>query len=317
MINKKGLEFSFAWIFAILVGAMIIFLAIYAAVKIVGTSRFEVDSMTAKQLTIVFEPLETGVAEDYKPAPITLKEETRIYNQCFSDGSFGRQKISLASSSGFVQKWQKSGVEITVPNKYIFSNATEQGKIVYYFSKPFYSPWKVSELIFLTTEKYCLQNIPNQLEEEISFLGFENIATENCTNDKYVQVCFESGINCSMVVYGQCQDSDCKSKYDYGYVDKKTKNLYFTGNLMFGAIFSDKESYECNVKRVMKRLQQQTIILKDEADFISDKCGSSVSLGLAKLALASRINNSQELIQVYNAGKDASEENSVSECRLW
>ena len=78
-MKKKGFEFSFAWLFAIIVGAVIIFLAIFASTRFIRTGRYQMDTITAEQLSIIFEPLETGLASG-KSNIAELKAETRIYN---------------------------------------------------------------------------------------------------------------------------------------------------------------------------------------------------------------------------------------------
>ena len=117
-MSKKGLEFSFTWIFALIAGAAILFFAIYAATRVVQTSKYEVSTVTAKELSIVFEPLETGLATG-KSLQVSLTQETRLYNDCFDVGIFGEQRISLAAKKG--KTWGKPGAAIPINNKYIFS----------------------------------------------------------------------------------------------------------------------------------------------------------------------------------------------------
>ena len=54
MLGKRGFEFSFAWIFAVVVGAFILVLAIYAATQIIATEKYNLNTQTAAQLTIIF-----------------------------------------------------------------------------------------------------------------------------------------------------------------------------------------------------------------------------------------------------------------------
>ena len=57
MINKKGIEFNFAWLFAIIVGAVIIFIAIFATTSIIKRSRVESESKVAAELGIILNPI--------------------------------------------------------------------------------------------------------------------------------------------------------------------------------------------------------------------------------------------------------------------
>ncbi len=317
MKGKRGFEFSFAWLFAVLVGAVIIFLAIYATTKFIKTSRYQLDTITAKQLSIIFEPLETGLASG-KSTMAELRDETRVHNRCFSGGAFGQNLISLSTKSGIGKKWQEPGPEggIPIPNKYIFSSSIEEGKIVYFFSKPFKMPWKVSEVIFLTTERYCFINPPEEVEDEVEGLQLQNIKSENCSS-KDIRVCFGSGIDCDIIVRGSCI-ADCESEYDYGYVDKKGEKITYTDSLMYAAIFSDKEIYECNVKRLMKRLIQQALLYKDEADFLTGKCESLPLSGLIQLMNSAKsLNDSENLYLVRQIAKEVDKQNRAAQCGLW
>jgi len=310
--SKRSFEFNFAWLFAILVGAIILFLAIYFAVRWVGTGTYQVSTITMKQLSIIFEPLEVGLASG-KSSLAVLKEETRIYDKCEEQGNFGKQKFSGAGKI-FGNKWSKPGAEISVPNKYIFSNGTEQGKIVYFFSKPFEMPWKVSEIIFLTTEKYCFVNAPEFVVDEVSGLNLGNIRFENCSNE--IKVCFSSS-GCEIEVSPSClQDCDEQEEYSYGFVNKKGENMFFVGSLMYAGIFSNKDIYECNVKRLMKRLEKQALLFNNEINFLTGKCGNPSNF-IQLSSLARSLKSSRDLLLVYNIAKEVEKQNEASECKLW
>lgn len=317
-MRKKGFEFSFAWIFAIIAGVVILFFAIYGVSKIIGTGKGYVSATTCKQLTIVFEPMEVGLASG-KSNIARLKEETKIYNDCFSEGDFGRQKFSCAIKSGlkdWSEKWPDGGMP--VPNKYVFSEYEEEGKEIYFFSRAFEMPWKVSEIIFLSTSQYCFVNAPEEVEKEVLGLNLQNIKVNNCSSGN-IKVCFDSGSDCDIMVRGQCSGAlDCESDYDYGVVEKGEESIFYTGSLMYGAIFSDKGIYECNVKRLMKRLRQQALLFKDESSLLTVKCGSVASASLIRLAnAANSLKELEDLFVVYNQGKQVDDENEAAECKLW
>ena len=61
MINKRGIEFGFVWIFAILVGAVILGLAVFATSQFIKTERDVGDSFVGKKIGILLNPLETGI----------------------------------------------------------------------------------------------------------------------------------------------------------------------------------------------------------------------------------------------------------------
>ncbi len=289
-VNKKGLEMSFNWLFAIIVGAVIIFLAIYGATKLIKQGRGYTDTVTAKQLTIIFEPLETGLASA-KADKTDLRSETRIYNDCRDSGSFGKQYFSTSTSSGMGKKWEAPGEEIPVTSKYIFSNSTEQGKSVYFFVKPFELPWKIAEVIFLTTNKYCFVNAPEDIEDEMHGLGIYRL---NFTDNREAcpkgskMVCFSGAFGCDINVHGDLES---------GFVSKQESNLYYTGSLIYPAIFSSPEVYECNIKRLMLRISSLCSIYQDKIRIMQKRGIESVldSHLMQLSSLAKNLKSSQGL----------------------
>ena len=159
IFNKKALEFSFSWIFAIIVGAVIIFLAVYASTEFIKTEKTKQDTVLGKQLGIILTPIETNL-ETGKITKISIPEETRIYNECkSSQGTFGTQKISLATKL-LNDEWGKPGFPSTFNNKYIFSQDVIEGKEYFDFVKPFNMPFKIADLIYLwpSDENFCFVN---------------------------------------------------------------------------------------------------------------------------------------------------------------
>ncbi|MCX6748852.1 MAG: hypothetical protein NT076_04575 [Candidatus Pacearchaeota archaeon] len=306
MKNKKAIEFNFAWLFAIIAGAVILFLAIYFSSSLIKTSNYKVDTVTAKQLGIIFEPMETGLASAKKISTISLKEETRIYNDCYDSGAFGQQRISLSSKS--LGKWSKKSADIPITNKYIFSDNIEQSKDFYSFSKPLNLPWKVSELIFLTSSSYCFTDAPEYVQDEIKSLSLENIKLENCSKENK-KVCFSGGLNCDIKVNELGNEED-----SHGTVVKDNNISTYSGSLMYAAIFSSPEIYECNIKRLAKRLLQQALIYEDESRFLSGTCGTANAIGLISVA---RIQDSGSLIALKEIAKDVNKQNEAAECKLW
>ena len=149
MLNKKGfLQISFGWLFAIIIGAIILFFAIYASVKLIGTEEQTAAAETGKEVAVLLNPLETGFGEE-KTTPLSIPIESRINNRCDLFGDFGEQGISISQKSR--GEWTETGVEQVFYNKYIFSNESVEGKNFYLFSKPLEFPFKVSDLIFLTS----------------------------------------------------------------------------------------------------------------------------------------------------------------------
>ena len=135
-MDKRGIELSFSIIFAIIAGAVILFLAIYAAIKFIDSGNTQGQTVAAKELSIVFDPLESG-QETGKSTKAELSMDTRLYTDCSESGSFGSQSFSLSQKTGLSKNWPKPGVPIKVNNKYVFSEGVEEGKTFYFFVKPF------------------------------------------------------------------------------------------------------------------------------------------------------------------------------------
>ena len=79
--NSRGaLQISFAWLFALIVGAFILFLAIFMVMKFAGTGDKVIDAETATQIGIILNPLETGFEAARSPPPMVLAAESRNFD---------------------------------------------------------------------------------------------------------------------------------------------------------------------------------------------------------------------------------------------
>ncbi len=317
MLKKRGtraqLNISFGWIFAIIVGATILVLAIYGATKVIKTGQQEAQAVGAKELGVLLNPLETGF-ESAISTPLSLRVETRIFNGCSVSGNFGRQGIQTSELS--FRRWSLPGVESSFENKYIFSNNPAEGKKFYIFSKPFEFPFKVSDVIYLTSEneKYCFDfsNAPEEtedIEEEISQLAQGNLVLDCKDKSEYTKVCFSSATNC-----------DINVNYNSKYVQKKQEKIYFEeDSLMYAAIFSDKKIYECQVERLMKRTKQLAeIYLKKELIVSQKNCNSNLAGDLN--LLISSLENAKDYKVINNVAElveDIKNKNKYTSCALW
>ena len=248
-MNNRG-QFNFVWLFAIVVGAAILFLAIFGAMRAGDTYRFQADTEIAKSISIITDPLQAGYA-DGAFGKIIFRQETRINNICF-DGAFGKNDISVSTQSDIGEPWNLAGGATSIHNKYLFSSEQNSGLDYYVFSKPFDFPYEISDLIFITSDNYCFLNAPGEIADEIVGLNIENIEVDNCTLANSINVCFGNGNDCDVVVYGSCS-SGCDSIYDQGTVSTSGGDMKYVDNLMYAAIFSDNLIYNCNVRRLMYR----------------------------------------------------------------
>jgi hypothetical protein len=304
-------------LFAIIVGVFILFLAIFGATRVVNLGQYQLDSSTAKKIDVLLNPLESGF-ESTRSSSMILPVNTRIFNTCSDSGTFGAQRISLSQES--FGKWPDPGAQVPFRNKYIFSDSIVEGKKFFLFSKPFEFPFKVSDLIVLTSseDEYCFVNAPESIKRELTDLGQENFKVENCAEGA-TRVCYSGGSDCQI---------DVNYNKGEGLVEKRGSGeiTYFSSDsLMYAAIFSDEAIYECQVKRLMKRTEQLTELYGEKAKLVrQNNCNSNLDAELTSLKSfagqfsgSGEASNSRELTQIKFIVEDLEEKNDLAICRLW
>jgi len=310
---KRG-QFNFVWIFAILAGGAILFLAIFGAMRTGDTMRFASDTEIGKSISIITDPLQAGFAEG-SVGKISFQSETRINNICFS-GGFGKNDISVATRSEVGEDWNLAGGATSIHNKYIFSGEKIEGLDYYVFSKPFDFPYKVSDLIFLLSEDYCFLNAPDEIKNEILGLGIKNIEIENCTRGGE-SVCFAGGADCDIFVYGLCE-SGCDSIYDYGKVVTSSGEMMYVGSLMYGAIFSDMRIYECNVERLMFRASKIADVFGEKVNLMGARgCDSNLRGDLIAWSALLENSSAEDLVSLESLARDLERMNDGEVCGVW
>ena len=312
MAKKGALEISFGWLFAIIAGAVILFFAIYFSAKLINTQQGTISAQTGKEIGILLDPLETSF-ESAQTTSITIPAETRIHNSCDASLSdFGKQLIQLDQKN--FGKWVVTNVNVSFENKYIFSNSEIQGNQFYIFSKPFNFPFKVADLFYMTSSNdvYCFVDAPNDISTEITDLNQSNLLIENCSGDE-IQVCFGNS-NCDIYV-----------NYNAGYVEKNGYDMYFagtgtdTGNaLMYAAIFSNSNVYECQLKRLMAREAKIALLYEDKESRELQECEKNLGGSLTELSYsAQHLKNSAELTGIKNQVDLLDYQNTGRRCPLW
>ena len=312
-MNKSGVEFQFAWLFGLIVGMTVLVLVIYAVTRIVQTEELAIDAATAKEIGVLLNPLEIGF-ESAKTTTLILPKETRIFNGCDTEdeGYFGRQTIRISQRS--FNKWTNTDIDVGFSNKYIFSENFTEGKRFLIFSKPFDFPFKVSDVIYLTSsdKKYCFEidqsnEEQKEISEELGTLGQENIFIKNCPAGS-TGVCFSG--NCEIQV-------DLLS----GYVEKDSKKMHFQDNsMMYAAIFSEPKIYECQIERLMKRGGSLASLYAEKADIVAEKgCNSDLKNELE--ILSNRLNDIKKSANINTALisdiENLREKNKIANCKLW
>ena len=245
-IDKRAIEMSFNWIFALLVGGFVLLLAIYGATKFIQTSEQTLYTETAASLVSLFDPLETGLASG-KASQLRFAKKSRVFFDCSasSNAPFGVQTISFSEQT-IGEKFGETGGRISIKDKYVFSEEVVEGKTLFYFSKPFFMSYRVGDLMMLYSdnEPYCVYGAREDFQDDIEDLKLANIIFPNSTTScSGITVCFST-------IQKSC---DIKIFDNEQYVLKKGKRLYYEGDLLYAALFSSPEIYECNIQRLKQR----------------------------------------------------------------
>ncbi len=295
MKNKKAIEMTFNWIFAIIVGGFILFIAIYGAGKLIRTSEQSVYTETAASLVSLFDPLETGLASG-KASEISFNKKSRIFLDCEEQANppFGRQTISFSEQT-FGTEFGETGSDISIKDKYVFAEEVLEGKKMYYFSKPFFMGFKVSDLLMMygDTKQYCVYNSPEDFKDDIEALHLPLIifpnSSEKCDG---IKVCFNQG------------SCDIKISENEKSVLKQGRKMYYDGDLIYGAIFSSPDMYECNIKRIKQRYNELAKIYLEKIEIIERlECEPQIGVKLAE-AINTEITNSRELNLFFTIVED-------------
>lgn len=320
MISKRG-EFNFVLLFAIVAGTIILILAIYGAIRTGGSLTTQNEAELAKSLEIVTDPLQAGFAEA-ATSRIVFKKDTKISNSCDSYSGFGDNIISIQTKSSIGDEWTIDPLEYTIHNKYLFSDSSV-GKTFYVFSAPFETGFKVADLLFITPKKYCFVFPPEEIEDQISGLMVSNIGLRlqngNNTCDKEAEtVCFNTA-GCNITVIPKCNEARCGSEYDFGIVTNADgRQVAYSGGLMIGAIVSDVETYECNVKRLTYRASKIASVLSQKIDLMAMRgCDSLLKSDL--IAFSSMLQNAsaKDLESIYYTSNDLIKKEQREGCGLW
>lgn len=321
MLKDKRGEFSFVWLFAIIAGTAFLVLAIYFAVQLGGAFKEGGDVQATKSLEILTNPLEAGFAST-TTGKITFAKNTQINPSCYDEG-LGYHLISTVSESEVLKNENPPRpTEVRINNKYIFAEQ-EFGKDFYVMSKPFTLGLDISDMLFISTRQYCFIEAPEDIQKEMIALNFNSIkiqgVNQTCSEDS-INVCF--GFydlnNCDIFVEGTCTDNRyCESEFDTGYVEKDGERSYYLGNLLYGAIYSDTDDYECNVNRLLARSSEVFSIMRGKAEIMTSRgCNTLATEQLGIFSSTLRISDQGDLESIYVKSKQI-EDLEEEGCDLW
>lgn len=331
MKNKKAFDLPFSWIFSIIVGAVIIFLAIFVTTSLIKTSTQVKYSQSAQELLNLLNPVVNGVTSAYSTR-VNFNKETRIELTCDEKTStspfFGRQSLTFAEESGFLKKWLQQGVAVSRYNKYIFSRGLSQGKTLFLFSKPFYAGFRVDDVVIMTFDKYCFVSAPSYVEDEVTMLNLGNVnlsdKISSCPKN-YLTACFGfEDSQCNISIMPTCSDENCGAlefgEYGKGYVSNFGKTVYYYGSeLLYAAIFSSPEIYECNIKRLGNKASELALIYRDKIDIVKIRdCNSLIGLDLEELSeTCKNLKSSLDLYKVYDITNGMDDITCEETCRIY
>jgi len=322
MINKKGFDFNFSWLFALVIGAVIIFLAIYFVSTYSGFQRKSVDSLAGKQFSILLYPTGADLDND-KIDLISFPIETHIDLKCDSSGNFGTQLIQTSGSSTIGKEYSESGIYSKLNDRYIFSNNQLEGKDFLVFVKSLNLPFKIADVILLipTNKKYCFVSSPNKISDEIEKFKLQNSkfnesffladTPAECPR-RSEKVCFSGG-DCETKVYPLT-----------GKVIKGDKSVFFgdlneNDALLYGAIFSDLDNYECQIKRLMLRTSAISNIYLEKGETLSPpSCGAGLTSQLFSFVnITQALNSSLDLKNILSLSNEIQNKNKDLSCPLF
>jgi len=323
-MNNKGFEMPFSWVFSIIAGSVIILLAIYGASRFVQVASYSEYSESAKSLANLLNPVVNDMTVATKAPDVVFKKDTRVYLYCQESSQrspiFGRQVIAFSEEFGFLgKKWTEPGANISRYNKYIFGENVMEGKKLYIFSKPFYMGYRVDDLVMLTTQNYCFVNPPDSIEIEI-----ENMkpSLKHINASSRIDLCKEDTVKvCFGFTSGECNISISEDNNGFltGRVSKNGTSLEYAGNLLWAAIFSSPEIYQCNIKRLGAKTSELGTIYKEKIDILSTKnCNSLITPYINRMISISASLTMSSLDLLYNEAKAMDEKNCAAiDCRIY
>jgi hypothetical protein len=321
MRKKAVVSMSFNWMFALIAGGIILFLAFFVAGRLLETGETTASTITAKQFLNTFDPLETGIASG-KADQVVFPKPVRIYFETCShtiNSGFGRQTIMISEQS-LGNKWGENSTPVATNDKYVFAEKTVEGKQISLFTRPFKMPFKISDLLVISSKDYCFFQAPIKVKRDLEGLrlDFYNVHfTDNIANCTGTLVCFDN------------PRRECKNgirvfgvnNYETGTVVKNNKNMYFYNNLLYAAIFSDVEIYECNLKRLINRLIEQSHIYLDKIIVMQrTECRSTLNTELlTMISSAKTYTGSEDFNNLVLISKEIDKKNSRtrSACQLY
>lgn len=277
---------EFGWIFAIIVGAVILFLAFY----FIGTTLFQTDIFKGyaveHSFDIILNPFSYfGGLGASAAKNIDLGSKANLSFSCSVQGDFGYNSI---------QESDKVQPRL-IYDKYVIAPKYIQGRRFQVISKPFVMPWRIVDLIYIipVDKRYCFVKLP-EIEEDFGegregtgmnisvfeFISGTGTSILDCSPGS-VTICnntVSGSSTCDITIYS---DRVIKKNYP-SQAMYYIKDLDGSNALMYAAIFSDPEIYNCTLKRIVKRLNYQVDIYDTKVMALNTR-QCSISINSANL----------------------------------
>jgi hypothetical protein len=319
-MNRRGIELSFGWIFSLIVGGAILFLAIYAAIQFGGEERRIQETFTAQELVTRFSALTTTLESASRPGNLSFATETRITPLCTLEDMLGMQEVRVASRSGIGAAWDDAGVPAKAPGLYLFSAKQVYGKEFNILVKPILLPFKIGDSITLWSSSYCFVQPPRDIEDELAIVkgaGHPIVITskpQDCVRNSTV-VCFTTG----GVISGTKSACQVFVDVEQRSVEKQGQKVFYIEPLIYAAIFSEPQLYECNVKRLLKRAEFLSSLYQDKSAFIASRgqgCSSALQADIETYRTIAQNGTSRSLASLEEKALELDSKNPDA-CRLW
>ncbi len=308
---KRGFEFSFTWIFVLVVGAAILVLAIFLVARLVDREGAIYNTEVAAELGAALNPAGT-ILESAKYYPLSLPAETRISNDCDASSTFGEQEISTQVKSGVGREWRLNGIPYRVSNHFIFSAPDLETQELHIVSAPVTLPYKVGDAITLYAGKLCFVNPPDSFKDEIMGLGAESmiqVSSRNECPEGSMRICFE-GSGCEVMVQSS-------STPHQGSLNKKGATFYYGEGLFYAALVSDSQLYTCQLARIRKRASELASLYAEKNAFLEARgCSSSITSALS-MYRQELLNPGVSFTSLLNEAEVLSESNDRLACKIF
>jgi hypothetical protein len=305
MKKKAAIEISFQWIFAILIGMFILAGAIYGVTKFAKTEGAISSTKQAKDFSNLLNPLELDF-ETSKSILLELPLESKIKNHCYSSPDLGKQQFSFDQE--IYNQYTQGSQRISSDNLYVFSKEILEGKNFYAISTKFEFPFHIASPIVLipANKKYCFYNAPEDLKEQLKNLNQPNLIFEDLEdcNDEDIRICFNNeDCNVNIDLYNKAISKDNERFY------------YETDSLLISGIFSDKEIYECQLKRLLSRAKELSKIYTKKNILYST---SDIYIQLQGFILEiDNYSSSEDLVYLSQVANSLESKNNNMDERLW